>query len=109
MCGTCLQNVIGYIQHCIEPTGLQESNLSNMSLRLIHYESVKRLTAINRLAINHNHPKFGLTFDFCSSQMHKGRTINSNNMYSTTTSGRIHLLQFPQEQGILTLRRLRAF
>lgn len=50
-----------------------------------------------------------LTSDFCSSHMQIGRPTNSNAIYRTTTSGRIHLLQFPQEQGIFTRRRWKAF
>lgn len=41
-----------------------------------------------------------LTPDFCSSHIQSGRTTRRSRMYSSTTRGRIHLLQFPHVHGI---------
>lgn len=41
-----------------------------------------------------------LTPDFWSSHIQSGRTTRRSRMYSSTTRGRIHLLQFPHVHGI---------
>lgn len=73
---------------------------SSSQVKQLKTEILQSNTSLTRLP-----EMFTLTPDFCSSQMQKGRTTISSKMYSTTTRGRIHLLQFPQEQGILTWRR----